>query len=102
MGVLWDRDPRLARALLDAFHAEHDLTVGSNQPYHGDLIGDTMWQHGTMRGLAHAIVEIRQDLIRDEDGQKLWSERLLATMEKILADSQNRAQFAEVLPPPAD
>lgn len=83
-GVLWDNDPRMAKPLLDALYAEGDLIVGDNQPYHGGLEGDTMWQHGTSRGLAHALIEVRQDLIRDEAGQQAWGQRLARLMRQLL------------------
>ena len=63
--MLWDDDARLARPLLEALYAEGDLIVGENEPYAGQLEGDCLWQHGDQRGLASAIVEVRQDLIRD-------------------------------------
>ena len=28
-----------------------------------------MWQHGAQPGLANALIEVRQDLIRDDAGQ---------------------------------
>ncbi|MFZ4806686.1 MAG: N-formylglutamate amidohydrolase [Hyphomicrobiaceae bacterium] len=84
--VLWDRDPRLARPLIAALEAEGDLVVGDNEPYHGRLEGDCMWQHGTGRGLAHAIIEIRQDLIRDAAGQAAWAARLARIMARLMAD----------------
>ena len=65
VGVLWDRDLRLAKPLLDGFYAEGDLIVGDNEPYSGQLEGDCLWQHATGRGLVNALIEIRQDLIRD-------------------------------------
>ena len=83
VGVLWDRDPRLARPLLQAFEAEGSLIVGDNEPYAGALEGDCMWQHGTMRGLAHAIIEIRQDLIRTPEGQDAWARRIIGIIEKL-------------------
>ena len=83
VGVLWDKDARLAGPLLSHFEAENTLIVGDNQPYSGALEGDCMWQHGTMRGLAHAIVEVRQDLIRDEAGQMAWARRLIEIVEKL-------------------
>ena len=83
VGVLWDKDARLAGPLLSHFEAENTLIVGDNQPYSGALEGDSMWQHGTMRGLAHAIVEVRQDLIRDEPGQMAWARRLIEIVEKL-------------------
>ena len=85
VGILWDTDPRMAKPLLDALFAEGDLIVGDNEPYHGGLEGDTMWQHGTSRGLAHALVEVRQDLIRDAAGQAAWGDRLARMMRQLLS-----------------
>ena len=82
-GVLWDQDRRFAVPLLEALYAQNDLIVGDNEPYTGRLKGDTMWQHGTSRGLPHAIIEIRQDLIRDLDGQTAWAERLTGLMQSL-------------------
>ncbi|MDX2158368.1 MAG: DUF1244 domain-containing protein [Hyphomicrobiaceae bacterium] len=83
VGILWDRDRRLAVPLLDAFRAEHDLIVGENQPYPGSYEGDCCWQHGVERGLAWAIVEIRQDLIRDTAGQARWVDRVARIVETV-------------------
>ena len=85
-GVLWDTDPRLAKPLIAALEAEGGLVVGDNEPYSGKLIGDTMWRHGTNRGLAHAIIEVRQDLIGSEAGQHAWGERLTRIMRAIVPD----------------
>ncbi|MEZ5816800.1 MAG: DUF1244 domain-containing protein [Hyphomicrobiaceae bacterium] len=83
VGILWEHDRRLAVPLLEAFQAEGDLIVGENQPYPGSYEGDTCWQHGVKRGLAWAIVEIRQDLIRDAAGQARWGERLARIVESL-------------------
>ncbi|MGE0851765.1 MAG: DUF1244 domain-containing protein [Hyphomicrobiaceae bacterium] len=85
VGVLWDRDQRLARPLIDALHAEGDLIVGDNEPYSGQLEGDSLWQHATSRGLANALIEIRQDLIRDEGGQDAWVQRFARIVRRVLA-----------------
>lgn len=85
VGVLWDRDGRLAQPLLDALAREGDLVVGDNEPYDGALIGDTMYRHGTQRGLAHALIEVRQDLVADEAGQIAWGKRLARLLRPILA-----------------
>jgi predicted N-formylglutamate amidohydrolase len=66
--ILWDRDDRLAGPLLAAMRAEPGWIVGDNEPYSGALEGDTMETHGTKRGLPHALIEVRQDLIADEAG----------------------------------
>ncbi len=83
VGILWDRDARLAQPMLDHFNADGSLIVGDNEPYKGSLEGDCMWQHGTGRGLAHALIEIRQDLIRDAGGQQQWADRIVALVHAL-------------------
>ncbi|MGE0769578.1 MAG: DUF1244 domain-containing protein [Hyphomicrobiaceae bacterium] len=83
VGILWEGDARLALPLLEAFRAEHGLIVGENQPYPGSYEGDCCWQHGVRRGLPWAIVELRQDLIREETGQLRWAERLARIIESL-------------------
>ena len=63
---------------------EKDLIVGDNEPYSGNLRGDTMWRHGTMRGLANALVEVRQDLIAEQNGVTAWADRLAPVIEALL------------------
>lgn len=84
-GVLWDSDARLAGPMIEALRADATLVIGDNEPYSGALANDTMHRHGTVRGLAHALVEIRQDLIGDEAGAGRWATRLagiLATLNR--------------------
>ena len=86
ISMLWDLDARLARPLIDGLGAERDLVVGDNEPYDGALEGDTMYDLGTMRGLPHVLIEIRQDLIGDEKGQTVWAEKLARVLAPILAE----------------
>ena len=82
-GVLWDTDPRAARLMIDQLSADPALVVGDNEPYDGALRGDTMHRHCSMTGIAHALLEIRQDLIGETAGVESWVDRLapiLATM----------------------
>lgn len=83
-GILWGPDPRLARLLFAELAKEEGLVVGDNEPYSGELEGDTMWRHATSRGLAHALVEIRQDLISDQTGANAWAERLAHVLTNII------------------
>ena len=84
-GILWDLDDRLARPLIEALTAEGDIVVGDNEPYDGALDGDTMHALGTEKGLAHALIEVRQDLIVDEAGEAAWAARLARVLAPILA-----------------
>ena len=77
VGVLFNRDERLAHPLLDLLRAEGDLVVGENEPYRvTDLTDYTVPVHGERRGLPHVEIEIRQDLITEPAGQTAWAERL--------------------------
>ncbi len=91
VGILWDVDARLARPTLTALAAERELVVGDNEPYDGALEGDTMYHHGTMRGLPHMLVEIRQDLVADPAGETAWAERLARILQPILGDPELHA-----------
>ncbi len=82
--ILWDRDHRFAVPVLEALRAQGNGLVGENEPYDGKLAGDCMWQHGTRRGLAHTIVEVRQDLIRTPEGQKAWAQRIANAAKTVL------------------
>lgn len=79
--VLWDSDPRAVHSVIDGLRADPAIVVGDNEPYDGALKNDTMYRHGTQRGLAHVLIEVRQDLIADAAGVQAWADRL----EPILA-----------------
>ncbi|HEX4042700.1 MAG TPA: N-formylglutamate amidohydrolase [Xanthobacteraceae bacterium] len=75
--VLYNRDPRFARHLMALLNAEKEFTVGENVPYTvSDATDYTIPVHAERRGLHHALIEIRQDLIADEGGQHDWALRL--------------------------
>lgn len=84
VGVLWDRDRRMAEPLIARLEAEGDIAVGDNEPYRGALEGDTMFRHGTMRGLRHVLIELRQDLIAAEEEQEAWAARLAPILRDIV------------------
>jgi predicted N-formylglutamate amidohydrolase len=86
-GILWDRDPRFAALLLAGLRAEHGLRVGDNEPYLGSLKNDTMYRHGTARGLAHGLLEVRNDLIETPAGVLEWADRVEPILRDALADS---------------
>ena len=85
VGVLWDLDDRVARPLIDMLADDPRLVVGDNEPYDGALRGDTMYRHAIVNGFAHALIEIRQDLIADERGADAWAERLAPIVDAINA-----------------
>ena len=86
--MLWDLDDRVARPLIDMLAEDPQLTVGDNEPYDGALRGDTMYKHAIVNGFAHALIEIRQDLIADERGACEWAERLAPIVDAINAPTR--------------
>jgi predicted N-formylglutamate amidohydrolase len=75
--VLYNRDPRLANRLKTLLNAEKEFTIGDNAPYAvTDATDYTIPVHAERRGLDHVLIEIRQDLIAGQNGQRDWSERL--------------------------
>jgi predicted N-formylglutamate amidohydrolase len=89
IGVLWDTDPRLPEPLLAALANEPDLqpasqTIGDNEPYDGALAGDTIDEVATVRGLANALIEVRQDLIATGTDAEAWAARLARLIAPLL------------------
>lgn len=85
-GVLWDTDDRAVRPLIDQLAAAGDIIVGDNEPYDGALKGDTMYRHCMMKGIPHALLEVRQDLIGTDAGIDAWAERLAPIFKTLNAD----------------
>jgi predicted N-formylglutamate amidohydrolase len=92
--VLWDKDPRLAVPLLRELRERTGLEIGDNEPYEGYLRNDTIFKHATLRGLPNALIEIRQDLIREAEGQTQWAALLCDCIAAILADPASSEHLA--------
>jgi len=98
IGILWDRDGRLALPLLEQLRHEADILVGDNEPYSGALENDALYRHGTMNGLPHVLIEVRQDLIADDAGVARWASRLeLALRDAIQAMGAPAIRFTRPL-----
>jgi predicted N-formylglutamate amidohydrolase len=91
VGVLWEREGALARALIAALQAEGDLVVGDNEPYSGGLPGDTIDRHAVRRGLPDALIEVRQDLIAASETARAWGLRLARIVPPCIAAIRNKA-----------
>jgi len=85
--VLYHRDPLFPRRLLALLKEAKGLIVGDNEPYSvSDETDYTIPVHGERRGLPHALVEIRQDLIADENGQRRWAHVLARLLPRAYAE----------------
>ena len=85
VGVLWNRDARLAKPLIKALH-DRGLDVGDNLPYSGKDVAYTIDAHAGACGLANCVLEINQDQIADDAGIRRWGAILTEVLGDILRD----------------
>ena len=91
IGVLWDQDPRVARPLIEALRANPGLVVGDNEPYSArDHFDFSQEFHASSAGIPSALVEIRDDLIRDRAGIALHADMLGEAMAGVVANLRSR------------
>ncbi len=89
IGILYAGDARLAAPLMLRL-AQAGLEVGDNEPYSGALEGDTLDVHGIKRGIAHVLIEIRQDLVGDDAAARAFALRLKPLLDAAIADMHSR------------
>lgn len=78
LGILHNRHDHLSRHVHDVLEVEADhLEFTFNEPYcvHDDE-DYTIPVHGEKRGIPHTLLEIRNDHISEEPGQREWAELL--------------------------
>ncbi len=86
IGVLWDRDEETKQIFIDGFEAA-GYYVGDNEPYSGKAPQDfTIDHHAEEIGLKHVGLEIRQDLVDDDEGV----EQISRVMHKIIESLPER------------
>lgn len=85
VGLLWDKDDRAIRPLIDGLAQDKTLIIGDNEPYDGALRGDTMFQHAIVNGYPHVLIEIRQDLIADDATAEAWANFLAPIVDGVNA-----------------
>lgn len=85
VGFLWNEDPRLAQAMIGLMERETDLIVGDNLPYSGKDLYHTMQRHGADHGLPQTTLEIRQDLVDDDDKASQWAALIADLLDECLS-----------------
>jgi predicted N-formylglutamate amidohydrolase len=77
VGIVFDDDRRVADLLIGGLRGDPALTVGINEPYSpADQVYYTVARHAGSWDLPAAMIEIRNDEIGDEAGQRNWAARL--------------------------
>lgn len=91
VGILYShRDERLSRPLLARLAAEPGLCLGDNEPYSGHLPGDSIDRHALQSGRLNTLIEVRNDLISDLEGQIGWAQRLVPHLLAALEEADAR------------
>ncbi|PBB35657.1 N-formylglutamate amidohydrolase [Mesorhizobium sp. WSM3868] len=84
IGIIHDDDRRLAAPLISALKRLSGVTVGVNEPYSpADRVYFTLERHARSRGLACAMIEIRNDEISGETGQRKWADLLTGIFSNL-------------------
>ena len=87
IGIIHDDDARLATPMIAALRQIPGINVGVNEPYSpADRVYFTLEKHARSRGLPCAMIEIRNDEIGDEAGQRKWAERLTGIFTSLRPD----------------
>ena len=87
VGILYSHlDERLGPAMVRACRDAGWMT-GENQPYPGHLDGDSIDRHALAQRRPNMLIEVRNDLIATDEGQKEWADRLAPVIDRVLADS---------------
>ena len=95
IGILYDRDTRLADALLGLDWGGFD--VRGNDPYGPeDGVTHSLQRHAVSRGLANAMIEVRNDLLEDpvsrEAVYQLLSRNLARALDRFGISLEEAAQ----------
>jgi predicted N-formylglutamate amidohydrolase len=86
IGILHDRDSRLADQMLHLSEADSRFCVRRNEPYGpADGVTHTLKEHGLANGLMNVMIEVRNDLIRDEAGQEVVAGFLAGLIRESLS-----------------
>lgn len=82
-GMLHAEDARIADVMIAHLSGEESLVIGRNEPYApAQGVYYTMERHAA--GRANAMIEVRNDLLRDEAGQEAWAARLAPALRAAL------------------
>lgn len=85
LGILHDSDSRLADALLEQAASVTGLNCVRNAPYGpADGVTHSLQRHGLARGLPNVMLEIRNDLLRDQAQRADIAARLARLIELSL------------------
>jgi predicted N-formylglutamate amidohydrolase len=94
VGIIHDDDMRIATPLLRSLGAVAGVVSGDNEPYSpADRVYFTLERHARSRGLACAMIEIRNDEISAAAGQEKWAGLLGSILGAITIPADGRTSI---------
>lgn len=94
IGIIHDEDARLAAPMIAALELLGGPTVGVNEPYSpADRVYFTLEHHGRSRGLPCAMIEIRNDEISAQAGQRKWADLLTGIFAELEPEAGEAVAF---------
>lgn len=101
VGILWDKDRETAEQLIDGF-SRAGYTVGDNLPYSGKAPQDfTVDHHAEAAGIPHCGIEIRQDLVVDDDGIERMADVMAPIIQRFVKSKSPAAGGGTITARPA-
>jgi predicted N-formylglutamate amidohydrolase len=95
VGIVFGDDRRMTDLLIQGLKADPTLTVGINEPYApADQVYYTVERHAGARRLPAAMIEIRNDEIADEGGERRWADRLAGILAQAEASPAGAISIA--------
>ncbi len=102
-GLLYQRYRALSRALLDELGRDRSLCLGDNDPYQVEDHHDYgIPVHGEARGLAHTLIEIRQDHLESDGGRDRWGDRVATALHRALETLPDDVRDGDGTRPPRE
>lgn len=88
IGFIYNQHAAMSKHLIRWFETNTDYVVGDNAPYSPiDAVDHTVRVQAEVRGIPYSMIEVRNDLLRDEAGIGHWAD-LIARALQDFADTQ--------------
>lgn len=95
LGLLYDLDDRLARAMLEAAPQFTELKAALNKPYGpADGVTHTLREHALPAGLLNVMIEVRNDLVSNDAGAVQVANVLAGMIEAGLKECSHSADVS--------
>ena len=84
IGILFPEGETFSPHVVEHLKPHTEAPVGVNEPYTGYLPGDAIDTHASTHGRPNTLIELRNDLIAEAEGQIAWAEKLADALPRAL------------------